>query len=103
MVFGENFRKQVAERKALEVKTEIKPISENPFYKSLPKRPVIKTWQDYISELAQKRMDGLVKQKDIAELTGFDTGYISRFFSAKRSPSLKTYVTIANAIERLAK
>jgi transcriptional regulator with XRE-family HTH domain len=48
-------------------------------------------------------MDGLVKQKDIAELTGFDTGYISRFFSAKRSPSLKTYVTIANAIERLAK
>ena len=103
MEFAANFKRQLAERKALEVKPEIKPISENPYYKHIPKQRIEKTWQDLIEELNEKRKQGAVMQKDIAQATGYDAGYLSRFFSAKKSPSLKTYVTISNAIERLAK
>jgi len=103
MEFGKNVIASIERRKQeLANQPEVKS-DPSKYFKVLPKRVKQKTWEDYVLDLSEKRKEGLVMQKDIAEHTGYSKSFLSNFFARKSPPTLKTYVTILNAIEQLSR
>lgn len=56
-------------------------------------------WQFLVILLKEVCKQRNITQEELAELTGLKQQSISRIFLLKFSPNLKTYMTIANALE----
>ena len=60
-------------------------------------------WQLLIVKLKDKIKKEKITHQAIADITGLHRSNVSRFFGVKYSPSLRTYLLIADAISDLIK
>lgn len=56
------------------------------------------TWESLVKDLKEIASKKGITQQEIANLTGIKQGNVSRFFSLKNTPTLKTFIIISNSL-----
>lgn len=59
-------------------------------------------WKDIGHRIRIKRKEKKMRQEDLAELTNLSTSYIGMIERGEKTPSLETFVILANALDASA-
>lgn len=59
-------------------------------------------WKDIGNRIRQKRVEKGLRQEDLAEMAGLSTSYIGMIERGEKTPSLETFVILANLLDASA-